>query len=221
MPPTILIVEDERIVAAALQHQLEHEGYSVVGNVGRGEAAVELAIEHRPDLVLMDVALAGAMDGIAASAEIRARAGAPVIFLTAYSDEATLQRAGATAPFSYLLKPVQERQLRPAIEMALYRHRLEREREDLIVQLQDAVAEIERLRGFLPVCAWCHKVLRDDGYWQDLVGYLTDRFGAVVTHGICNACAARLDHTPTHALGHGGTEAAPVVDADHGEVERD
>jgi AmiR/NasT family two-component response regulator len=204
VPSRILIVEDERIVAAALQHQLEYDGYEVVGNVGRGETAVEIAVECRPDVVLMDINLAGEVDGIAASAEIRERVGAPVVFLTAYSDDATLQRAGATVPFSYLLKPVQERQLRPAIEMALYRHRLEREREDLLVQLQDAVADIERLRGFLPVCAWCRKVHTEDGYWQDLVGYLTDRFGAVVTHGICDECAARLEAAAKTETGPGG-----------------
>jgi CheY-like chemotaxis protein len=217
MSSRVLVVEDERIVAAALQHQLEHGGYEVVANVGRGEAAVREAARHRPDIVLMDINLAGEMDGIAASAQIRDEVGTPVIFLTAFSDEATLKRAGATVPFSYLLKPVQERQLRPAIEMALYRHNLELEREDLIVKLQAAVAEIDRLRGFLPVCAWCRKVHTDDGYWQDLTGYLTDRFGAVVTHGICDECAAKVELAQDRVLARlTGAAAPPPADGSRG-----
>src|SRR5262249_14704168 len=92
-----------------------------------GEEAIRLAEERRPDLVLMDIRLKGAMDGVAAAQEIRARFQLPVVYLTAYADDDTLGRARVTEPFGYILKPFQERELQTAIEMALYKHRSERE----------------------------------------------------------------------------------------------
>lgn len=192
MPARIMIVEDERLVAAALAARLEADGYQVVANVGTGEQAVEKAKALAPDLILMDVNLGAGIDGIEATRQIQAERDTAVVFLTAYSDESTMQRAGQMLPFSYLIKPVQDRQLRPVIEMALYRHRMEREREELIARLQASMCEIERLRSFLPVCAWCRKVRTDDGYYKDLVDYLRDTFGTQMTHGICEDCEAKL-----------------------------
>ena len=123
---TILIVEDERIVARDIQNQLTRLGYSVVGVTRLGEEAVRLATELRPDLILMDIRLEGAMDGVTAAEEIRGRLQLPVVYLTAYADEETLKRARVTEPFGYILKPFDERELRTVIEMALYKHQAER-----------------------------------------------------------------------------------------------
>jgi PAS domain S-box-containing protein len=125
-PTRILIVEDERIVARDIQTQLTRLGYAVVGTTRFGEQAVQLATELNPDLVLMDIRLEGAVDGIAAAQEIRNRLQVPVVYLTAYADEETLQRARVTEPFGYILKPFEERELRTVIEMALYKHQAER-----------------------------------------------------------------------------------------------
>ncbi len=125
--PSILIVEDERIVARDLEGILDGLGYRVVGSVASGEQAVETATAERPDLVLMDIVLEGEMSGVDATRAIRERIDIPIIYLTAYSDDATLQRAKATEPFGYLLKPFDERELHTSIEMALYKHRMERE----------------------------------------------------------------------------------------------
>jgi PAS domain S-box-containing protein len=122
----ILIVEDERIVARDIQNRLTRLGYAVVGVTRFGEEAVPLAAGLRPDLVLMDVRLEGAMDGVTAAQEIRDRLQLPVVYLTAYADEETLQRARVTEPFGYVLKPFEERELRTVIEMALYKHQAER-----------------------------------------------------------------------------------------------
>jgi len=122
----ILIVEDETIVALDLQRSLEMLGYEVVGMAPSGEVAIAKAVSVRPDLVLMDIMLKGEMDGVQAAEEIRSQLNIPVIFLTACADESTLQRAKVTDPFGYMIKPFEDRDLHSHIEIALYRHRMER-----------------------------------------------------------------------------------------------
>ena len=123
---TILIVEDEQIVAANLSRKLARLGYTVCGSTECGEEALTLVQQHCPDLVLMDIRLAGAMDGVAAAELIRRECDVPVIYLTAHADRATLDRAKRTEPFGYILKPFDERELESHIEMALYKHQAER-----------------------------------------------------------------------------------------------
>ena len=120
----ILIVDDEVVVAEAIRRQLRSLGYLVVGVVSTGSEAVQLAGEHRPDLVLMDIKLKGPMDGIEAAAAIQSRYAIPVIYLTAFSDEETLERARPTLPLAYLIKPFVSSDLRAAVELALFRHRV-------------------------------------------------------------------------------------------------
>ncbi len=122
----ILVVEDETIVAMEIKDRLEGFGYAVCGMVSTGEAAVEMALAMRPDLVFMDIRLKGEMDGVQAAQEIRARFDIPVVYLTAYADEDTLRRAKIAEPFGYIIKPFQERDLRSAVEIALYRHGMEK-----------------------------------------------------------------------------------------------
>jgi PAS domain S-box-containing protein len=123
----ILIVEDEAIVAMDLEGRLARMDYQPLGRVSSGEEALAFAGEHRPDLVLMDIRLQGKMDGIEAADEIRRRFHLPVIFLTAYSEDATLDRAKLTEPFGYILKPIDDRELKSTIEIALYKHRADEE----------------------------------------------------------------------------------------------
>jgi PAS domain S-box-containing protein len=124
---TILIVEDEAIVAADLAGKLRQLGYEVAGIVAAGEDAVAQAGSLRPELVLMDIQLEGPMDGIEAAQAIRSRHDVPVIYLTAHSDAATLARAKHTGPFGYILKPFEERELATQIELALYKHQADRQ----------------------------------------------------------------------------------------------
>ncbi|HEY3273142.1 MAG TPA: PAS domain S-box protein [Methanocella sp.] len=126
----LLVVEDESIVARDIQNRLRNLGYDVPVVVAYGDRAVEMAEELRPDLVLMDIFLKGDMDGIKAAELIRARHDIPVIFLTAFADPGTLQRAKVTEPFGYVLKPFEERELLTAIEMALYKHGMEKKIRD-------------------------------------------------------------------------------------------
>jgi len=121
----ILVVEDEHIVAKDIATRLARRGYEVLSIVGSAEEAIEQAGAHRPDLVLMDIMLKGEMDGIAAADRIRELHDIPVVYLTAYADEKTLQRAKITDAFGYILKPFEERELYITIEMATYKHTIE------------------------------------------------------------------------------------------------
>lgn len=122
----VLVVEDESIVAQDIQQSLERLGYCVPAITASGEEAVEEAVKIRPDLALMDIRLQGAMDGVEAARQLSTILSIPVIYLTAYGDESTLERAKVTEPFGYILKPFKERDLHTTIEIALYKHRMER-----------------------------------------------------------------------------------------------
>ena len=121
----ILIVEDDGIIAARLQSILEKLGYDIIGAVASGEEAIQKASESSPGLVLMDIYLAGDMNGIEAATEIHTQSDVPVIYLTAYSTDELLQQARITEPYGYLIKPIGDRELYATIEMALYRYELE------------------------------------------------------------------------------------------------
>lgn len=123
----VLVVEDEAIVAADLAGKLVELGYEVAGIATDGEEALMLACRECPHLVLMDIRLEGPLDGIEAAQAIRLRVDVPVIYLTAHSDPATLERAKLTGPFGYVLKPFEERDLATQIELALYKHKAERQ----------------------------------------------------------------------------------------------
>lgn len=122
----ILVVEDESIVAKDIRSSLQSLGYLVAGMASTGEEALAQAAALRPDLVLMDIKLKGEMDGIEAAHRLRSAGPVPVVYLTAYTDDDTLRRAKVSEAFGYLLKPFEDRELRTTIEMALYKHNMER-----------------------------------------------------------------------------------------------
>ena len=126
----VLVVEDEGIVAKDIQNTLKKLGYAVPAIASSGEEAIKKATETLPDLVLMDIVLEGYMDGVEAAEQIRDRFDIPVVYLTAYADNKTLQRAKITEPYGYILKPFSERELHTAIEIALYKHQMERKLRD-------------------------------------------------------------------------------------------
>jgi two-component system, cell cycle sensor histidine kinase and response regulator CckA len=138
LPARILIAEDERIVAGDLQARLRRLGYQVAAVVATGEAAIAAAVRHQPDLVLMDIRLEGSMDGIQAADTIHRSDGTPVIYLSAYADTQTIERAKVTEPLGYLIKPFDDSELRTTIEMALYKRKMEDERRVLEGQLLQA-----------------------------------------------------------------------------------
>jgi len=154
LPKKILIVEDDGIIASRIADVLSDRGYAAT-SVASGEEAVAAATEAPPDLTLMDVHLSRKMDGVTAAERIRAVRDIPVVFLTAFSDDALLQRAKQAAPHGYLIKPVRDRELLATLEMALYKHetdqriqkereRMEAERRELAERLQ-AIQKMESL----------------------------------------------------------------------------
>ena len=126
MAKQILIVEDDSDVVGYLEHLLRSLGYGVCGVVSSGEAAIQKATEAHPDLALIDMMLAGDMEGIEVAEQMRTRFNIPVVYLTTYVDQMLLHRAQITEPFGYVLKPFAERRLHLNIEIALYRHEMER-----------------------------------------------------------------------------------------------
>ncbi|AKB43358.1 MULTISPECIES: response regulator [Methanosarcina] len=124
----ILIVEDEHIVAMGIKKMVKSLGYTVTGVASSGEDAISKAESTFPDVVLMDIMLKGNMDGVEAAGEIRERFDVPVVYLTAYSDNKILERAKKTEPFGYIVKPFDEKDLHSSIEIALHRHRKEKEK---------------------------------------------------------------------------------------------
>ena len=291
----ILIVEDEGVVALEIQDQLELLGYEVVGIAITGNEAVRLTAQSQPDLILMDIVLRDSMDGIEAAHQIQQEYDIPVVYLTAHSDEATLQRAKITTPFGYIIKPFNQRDLHITLEMALYKHQMEQKlrsseqrlrllvesTKDVILTLnlkgehtylhtanqfgfldEDMigktpydifdydtanevmqrvkkviatgepsvcelelfingqtywfnehayplldrrgnvtavaiiarnVSDIKRLKGILPICAWCGRNIRNEGgQWQRLDVYLTEHADIQVSHGLCPECNQQM-----------------------------
>ncbi len=317
---TILVVEDEPIIARNIQNRLKSLQYTVPVIVDTGEEAMEQTANLHPDVILMDIHLRGAMDGVEAAQQIRLSYDVPVIYLTAYADDNTLERAKVTEPFGYVLKPFDLRELQIAIEIAIYKHQMERklrlsqrwlatmlrsigegiiavdlngqiqfmnpiatqltgwrqdealgqplervlhlvhdnsdtmlspqrfdlaaitspqapqllmtkdgttrpieisiaairddcdimigmivsfrdiserrrleaEREQLIGELQNALAKVKTLRSLIPMCASCKRIRDDAGYWTQIEIYLHDHAATDISHGLCPECARRL-----------------------------
>lgn len=123
----ILVVEDDAVARLDIQAALDRAGYMVAGMAASGREAIDMADRLLPDLVLMDIRLEGEMDGVEAANEIVQRFDLPIIFLTVYADDETLRWAKISGPFGYLLKPVDHKELKSAIEVGLYKHQMERE----------------------------------------------------------------------------------------------
>ena len=135
----ILIVEDDGILACCVQEMVTRMGYAVAGTLACGEEAVAFVAGNRADLVLMDIELAGPMNGITAAEFIHRTTDVPIVFLTGYSQDPLLEQAKIASPYGYLIKPVPERELAATLAMALHRHALDRE----LKQSQRALAESE------------------------------------------------------------------------------
>ncbi|MBA4417506.1 MAG: hypothetical protein C0392_06315 [Syntrophus sp. (in: bacteria)] len=144
----VLIVEDESIVAYNLEAILESFGYAVSGVVSSGKEVMAAVEETEPDVVLMDIVLQGDMDGIEAARAMQQRFDIPVVYMTGYADEETLERAKETAPFGYVVKPFGEREIHTAIQMAIYRHKTDEELRGYRDRLEDLVRNrTAELRG--------------------------------------------------------------------------
>jgi DNA-binding NtrC family response regulator len=204
--PRIFIVEDEAVVACALEGQLTAFGYEVSGVAGEAERALEAMAAAPPDVLLTDIRLKGDLDGIGLAERSRERFGVAVVFLTGYSDPETVSRAAKAQPYSFLVKPYSEREVRAAIEIALYRRSAEAELaryrlhlEELVGErtaelresnrlLEEALAQVKRLSGLIPICMYCRRVRDDRQEWQKIEEYICAHSEADFSHGLCPEC---------------------------------
>ena len=182
----ILIVEDEEVNALHLQETVRHAGHTIVAVVDSGETAMRVIESDMPDVVLMDVQLAGDLDGIETTARIRARVDIPVIFLTAFSDQNLIERLAATTPYSYLLKPFHAKELEIAIEIALYKHQMETELRTVNRRLAQEINDFQRSEAALQVSLEKYRVLFES---LPLGITITDRQGNILE---TNQTAERL-----------------------------
>lgn len=168
---SILVVEDEAIVAFNLKRVLSSFGYSVADPVDSGSAAVMAVGASKPDLVLMDIHLRGEMDGIAAAHCMRSLYDLPIVYLTSYADDSSMEQARQTAPYGYLVKPVQDRELHATIEMALAKHHLD-------LTLRESEIAYRQLYHNTPAMLWTidaeGKVIQVSDYWLAIFGYTRD-----------------------------------------------
>jgi CheY-like chemotaxis protein len=202
--PLILIVEDEAVIAMDLEMRVQKLGYRVAGVTAHGDRALEIAGRLHPDLVLMDVNILGGRDGVTIATEIRERLDIPSIFLTAYSDDETIARATDSNPLGYLIKPIAERELKAAIEISLYKHRLDkllagknRELAAKVEELEAALAQVRELSALLPICAWCKNIRNEKGYWEEVSAYISKHTNTTFTHGICEECQKKMMGDPS------------------------
>jgi len=174
MSDQIIIVEDDAIIAVHLQAMLGNLGYEVVGMAATGEDAIVQVANLQPDLVLMDIELAGEMNGIQAAHTIRVQRGTPVVFLTAYADNERLQQAKMSEPYGYLVKPVQMRELQATLEMALYKHRMDELLRQSELRYRTVVSQA--LEGILLYDVQNRVILEANPAFQRLFDYTEEEF---------------------------------------------
>ncbi|MDO9035215.1 MAG: response regulator, partial [Methanoregula sp.] len=193
-PCRILIVEDERIVADDIKDTLLSFGYDVIDIVKRGEDAVERARDLRPDLILMDIHLAGTMNGIQAAEQIRRFADIPVIYLTAFADAQLLESAKLTHPYGYILKPYAEREVVAAIEIALYTHGINRKLKESEERFRTLLYSMQL--GIVVIDANTHKILDINPKGLEMIGGTREMIAGSLCHGfICPAEQGRCPIT--------------------------
>lgn len=188
----IFIVEDESLVALQIQNNIEKMGHKVAGVFASGEEMLDSLETDIPDLVLMDIKLQGELTGIETAERLHSRYDIPVIYLTAHSEDTTLKQAKETQPYGYLLKPFNVSELKIMVEIVLYKHLIDREKEQLLKDLKKALEKVKVLSGLLPICCSCKKIRDDKGYWNQIEVYIRDHSDAEFSHGLCPDCAKKL-----------------------------
>ena len=193
-PVRAIIAEDDFLVCKEIRRAMEQLGHVIVAEVANGRQVVEKTCELQPDVVLMDIQMPE-MDGLDASKRIQAQCPTPVVVLTAYESGELVEQASATGVGAYLTKPPKPAEIQRAITISMARHadlmvcrQLYGELKQKNRELEQALAEIKTLQGFIPICASCKKIRNDEGYWQQIEQYIQERSDAQFSHGICPEC---------------------------------
>lgn len=188
---SILLIILESEPQEELRRRLQARGHSVVGTVDNGREGICRAAELNPDVVVMNIHLSGLPDGVDTGIRLREQFGIPVIYVTKDSKEETIARARVAEPYGYLLRPLKDRELSVAIELALFRRRMEKERRRLAAELEASRTEISQLKGLLPVCSRCKMIRDSEGTWFRMEEYIQQRSDATFSHGFCPGCFDR------------------------------
>jgi two-component system, cell cycle sensor histidine kinase and response regulator CckA len=213
----ILVVEDEAVVAMDIQERLAKMGYEIAGHAANGAEALAMVDRRLPDLVLMDIRLKGAMDGIAVAEEMRRRYQLSVIFLTAFSEEETLDRAKRVEPTGYILKPFSDSELKTAIEMAFYRHRTQAQLQrmnrlfDTLSQVSQTIVRAQNREKLLPTV--CRVLVERGGIdlaWIGRVDFNTSRIEPLAFFGVHGEFLAPI-HSDRTGPSEGEIELAQAI----------
>ena len=191
-PANIMIVEDNTTVAEDCRECLEDLGYNISSIVASGEESIINAEKHRPDAVIMDIKLSGEMDGIQAAKQIYNSHNIPVVFLSAYSDNALLERAKLSGSFGYLVKPFDERELYTTLEVVLFKAKSEAEQRLKIIELQSTLEKSKILYGIKTICAKCKKIQDEKTNWNPIEGYIEKNSDVKFSHSICTECSDKF-----------------------------
>ncbi len=188
---SILVVEDEAVIAADIAFTLKTQGYNVIGPVSDGESALQAAEHFSPHVILMDIELAGDMNGISAAEKIRSIAPIPVIYLTGYTDEDRLRRALKTNPYGYLLKPVRSRELYSMIEMTLSKSPVDRSIQEKQERFHAVVNRV--MEGIIVFDANTKKILDANLAFLDLLGYTVFDLSSLTLYDIITTDLGDID----------------------------
>jgi AmiR/NasT family two-component response regulator len=184
---SVVIAEDDFLVAREVNRALTVAGYEVVATAGDGAAAVALVAQHRPAVAVLDMAMP-VLDGLGAARRIRDECPTPVVMLTAYDSPEFLAKAAEAGVGAYQIKPPQPAALQQAIEIAVARHADLMELRRLNAELAQALANVKELRGLLPICMHCKRIRNDQGYWERLEAYISQYADVQFSHGVCPEC---------------------------------
>lgn len=189
-PVNVIVADDESLVLDLIEQVLESMGMKVVGRAANGRQAVELTRALRPGVVLMDIAMP-VMDGLAAAAAIQAECPTPVVILSAHEARVDVAQATAAGVGAFLVKPPKGAEIERAITIAMARHADLVELRGLNEKLAQALAEVKTLKGILPICCSCKKIRDDQGYWEQVEGYVMKHTDAQFSHGYCPQCLTK------------------------------
>jgi DNA-binding response OmpR family regulator len=191
---TVLIVDDDPDVLFATSRMVRNAGYPVL-EASSGVACMEIVRDNRPDLILLDVVLPDA-SGVELCRQIKADPHLAGIFVVLVSGQktTTIEQADGldTGADGYISRPVSNRELVARINSMVRILMAERERDQLIVELKNALEKVKKLNGLLPICMHCKSIRDDKGYWRQIENYIQDHSEAEFTHSICQKCARKL-----------------------------
>ena len=186
----VLIAEDALIDSQVIVAGIEHLGHEVVGTAPDGEKAVEMATSLRPDVVLMDIQMP-VLDGIEACRLIQESLPLPVVMLTVHDSMEVVRRASEVGAGAYLIKPPDAQAIDRAITVSRARFEDLAQLRKLNAELERALAQVEVLRGIVPICMYCKSVRDDKGFWERVEAYVTRHSTVQFSHGICPTCFAK------------------------------